>query len=427
MEFFFANLNKNFTDKEKSFRRRAYAVLNPDKDANNYDAVNNYDFSYVSSMAVARGESLNAAFNETVNRLAGLKDSKGHDYINPAQKDEILFGLKKIVAELASGKYKGVNFEPDTFGVEEVDKLIGLVVDEYADRNSDKLSPEARNVLFDLTFEDILDTALNNSLGMDKFLVNSPGIPTIYAGDETGSTGFERMKNNSFTKNRSAVRHDYADKYDFIRKRKEQKEAVMMLRSRPALHALNDGATYLLKQQNSNRGVRVTGLLRYSTDGSAVISLLNTSGISHDYRRKTDPYNNSVVLNGNRIDLSYDGRDGFIGLHGGLEQGMEFVNAYDPNDRYKVFWGGGDNYYLAKDQNCSQEIVLTDNTLTLYHAPQELQNLDTEFLKRVDEAKKSNTSFCGKTYVNQVYNVAPVNYQIKEDVKTGSKLELISK
>ncbi len=106
---------------------------------------------------------------------------------------------------------------------------------------------------------------------------------------------------------------------------------------------------------------------------------------------------------------------------------MEFVNAYDPNDRYKVFWGGGDNYYLAKDQNCSQEIVLTDNTLTLYHAPQELQNLDTEFLKRVDEAKKSNTSFCGKTYVNQVYNVAPVNYQIKEDVKTGSKLELISK
>ncbi len=427
MELFFANLNKNFTEREKSYRRRAYAVLNPDKDANNYDAVNNYDFSYVSSMAVARGESLNAAFNETVNKLAGLKDSKGHDYINPAQKDEILFGLKKIVAELASGKYKGVNFEPDTFGVEEVDKLIGLVVDEYADRNSDKLSPEARNVLFDLTFEDILDTALNNSLGMDKFLVNSPGIPTIYAGDETGSTGFERMKNNSFTKNRSAVRHDYVDKYDFIKKRKEQKEAVMMLRSRPALHALNDGATYLLKQQNSNRGVKVTGLLRYSTDGSAVISLLNTSGISHDYRRKTDPYNNSVVLNGNRIDLSYDGRDGFIGLHGGLEQGMEFVNAYDPNDRYKVFWGGGDNYYLAKDQNCSQEIVLTDNTLTLYHAPQELQNLDTEFLKRVENAKKSNTSFCGKTYVNQVYNVAPVNYQIKEDVKTGSKLELISK
>ncbi len=427
MGLFFANLNNNLSGQEKEYRRRAYEVLNPDKDPNNTKAVDDYDFSYVSSMAIARGESLNHAFYNALNELSNKKDSKGYDLINPAQKDEILFGLKKVVADFAAGKYKDIYFEPDNFGVEEVDKVIRLIVDEYADKNMSKLSPEAKEALFDKAFEVIIDTALNNSLGMDKFLVNSPGIPTIYAGDDTGSTGFERLKNNSFTKNRSAVRHDYVDKYDFIKKRKEQKEAIMMLRSRPALHALNDGAMFLLKQQGSREGRNVTGILRYSTDGSAVISLLNTAGISHDYRRKTDPYNNRTTINDNKIDLSYDGRDGFIGLHGGLEQGMVFVNAFDPNDTYRVFYGGEDNYYLAKDKNCTQPIVLTDNTLTLYHASPELQNLDKEFQERVANAKKTNTSFCGKAYVNQVYNVAPVNYKKSEEVKTGAKLEIVSK
>ena len=64
-----------------------------------------------------------------------------------------------------------------------------------------------------------MDPVLNNSLGMDKFLVNSPGIPTIYAGDDLGSTGYDRKTKNVFVKSRSAVHHDWVDKFKFIKER----------------------------------------------------------------------------------------------------------------------------------------------------------------------------------------------------------------
>ncbi len=428
MELFYANLNNNYTPKEKEFRRRAYEVLNPDKSKWNEYTVENYDFSYVSPMAVARGESLNKAFEVSVNNIAGSKDEHGRELINPAQKDSIIFGLKNVVAELASGRYRGINFEPDNFGVEDIYKLINMVVKEYAENNYGAFSDEAIDALVQETYKDMIDTAMNNSLGMDKYLINSPGIPTMYAGDETGATGYERKTKNDKQKNRSANRPDFADKYPFIKTRRDQKEAIYTLRLRPALHALNDGAPYLLKLQNSEQGKKVVGLLRYAPDGSAVISLMNTAGISHDYRRKTDPYNNSIRLAGNRIDLSNEGKNGLIGLHGGINTDMVFYNAYDPNDKYYVFNAGGDdNYYLAKDVNCNTPIVMTDNVLTLYSAPAELLKEDKEFLDRVQAAKLNKTSFCGKLYEKQTYNVAPVSYKQTSPAKLGTKLELISK
>lgn len=406
MELFFANLNNGYTPKEKDFRRRAFIVLNPDANAND-QAVQSYDFSSVSSMAVARGEALNLAFARALDELSGQKDVRGVDLIAPNKKHEIFMSLKRIVAQMASGKYKNINYDANVFGLEDVSNVIKLVIEEWAEKNNVK--PVLKSKLYDKTFEKSLECALSNSLGMDKFLVNSPGIPTIYAGDDIGTSGFDWKTKNASQKNRPPVHHEWVDKYEFIKERKNAKDNVYLLRSRPALHALNDGAPLLLKKQQSNEGVNVTALLRYATDGNAVISLFNTNGITHEYGDFTSP--DKYPLHLNKIDLSYVGMEGFIGLHAGLTPGMKFVNANDERDVYEVFRGKDDEYYLAKSKDCGSPIVLKDSTLTLYYADDTLREKEKEFMANVEKARNNKTSFCGrKIYSNQKYNVSPVKY-----------------
>ena len=432
MGLFFANLDYNSKPEEKDYRRRAYAVLNPDKNPNDTGAVDSFDFSNVSSMAVARGESLNKAFEESVKAVATKKDTSNKDLIPQNQIGQVIFNLKKIVAELASGRDEEIRFEPDNFGVEEVHKLIDIILTKYAKKHSE-LSANTLNLLYDATYEEMMKRPLNNSLGITKFLVAAPGIPTVYSGYT--NSGFERKTKNSFQDNRSANRPDFEDRYEFVREAKANRDDVLLLRSRPVLHALNDGGVFLLKQQATNQGKNVTGLLRYAPDGSAVITLFNVSGTTHDYRGQNNPLMNGVDLAGNRIDLSYDGKEGYQGLHGGLRAasdkgpGMKFVNAYDENDVYEVFNSDGrDGYYLAKEKDCKTPICLKDNIMVLYHASDVLKEKDKAFIERVKKAKENHTSFCGRQIVeNKVYNVSPANYKKTERAKTGSKLELVSR
>ena len=405
MGLFYANLND---ERNYDYRKRAYQVLNPDKAATS-ENINKFDYTYVSSMAVARGEALNSAFYKSVEELSHKKDNFGRDIISSEEKEKLRNELKQVVAQLAAGKYKGEDYEADNFGAEEVHKVIQTVIEEYA-ANNPSLTEEFKKQLFDETFKQALNPALSNTLPIDKFLVNLPGIPTTYAGADVGATGYETKTWNVFQKNRSPINHDFAEEYDFIRDRKNDRDNVKLLRSRPATHALNDGTPYLLKLQQTIGQEPVTALYRYATDGSAVISLFNTAGTTHTYDKYSDPGRAAAQLKNNRIDLSQEGP--YIGLHGGLPERTKFVNANDKNDVYYVYKGHGtDEYYLAKDEQCKQPITLTDNTLTLYSVSEALQREDDLFMEKVKKAREEKVSFCGnKCFENKVYNVAGVRY-----------------
>ncbi len=405
MGLFYANLND---ERNYDYRKRAYQVLNPDKAATS-ENINKFDYTYVSSMAVARGEALNSAFYKSVEELSHKKDNFGRDIISSEEKEKLRNELKQVVAQLAAGKYKGEDYEADNFGAEEVHKVIQTVIEEYA-ANNPSLTEEFKKQLFDETFKQALNPALSNTLPIDKFLVNLPGIPTTYAGADVGATGYETKTWNVFQKNRSPINHDFAEEYDFIRDRKNDRDNVKLLRSRPATHALNDGTPYLLKLQQTIGQEPVTALYRYATDGSAVISLFNTAGTTHTYDKYSDPGRAAAQLKNNRIDLSQEGP--YIGLHGGLPERTKFVNANDKNDVYYVYKGHGtDEYYLAKDEQCKQPITLTDNTLTLYSVSEALQREDDLFMEKVKKAREEKVSFCGnKRFENKVYNVAGAKY-----------------
>lgn len=428
MGLFYADLNDvgNY-----EYRKRAYSVLHPEENTNNltYDYINTKDFSYVSAKGVARGEALNSAFYRALDKMTQEKDSRGNSLISKDVKSAIFTLVQGSVAKLAGGEYQGKYFEADNLGAEEVQKCIGLVLDDI--KSLTGLSETLLAHLEGEVFAQSLKPAMSNALALDKFLVNLPGIPTTYAGDDLGSTGYETKSKNMYLKNRAAVHFDWADKYKFIKEHKNNEFNLKLLRSRPVLHALNDGAPFQLPLQGTNRGqnYEVAGLLRYASDGNAVVSLFNVAGTTHTYDNYSDASKSPVYLNDNRINLSRDGD--FIGLHGGLTPEMEFININNPDDKYYVYQDGGDdNYYLAhKDKNAP--ICLTDNTLILYCASDELKQRDAVFMKKVEKARNANVSFCGdrKVLYNPQYNISTSGYSktLKNQDVIGGKLALLSK
>lgn len=426
MGLFYADLNDigNF-----DYRRRAYAVLHPEIGAPNdvtREMTDSYDYSYISSKAIARGESLNSAFYRALDEMTKRKDSKGVQLLKPELKDSAYRLVKEVVAKLAAGEYNGKIFEADNLGAEELQKLIGLVMRNV--RNNSSLSNAQADYLEAEVFVKALDPAMSKALPMDKFLINLPGIPTTYAGDDYGATGYETKTKNIYLKNRAAVHHDWTEKYEFIRKHKANEDNLKLFRSRPVLHALNDGAPFLLPLQHGS-GREISGLLRYATDGNAVLSLFNVAGNSFVYDKYSDASKEPVYMDQNRINLSKV--DDFTGLNAGLTPGMEFINIYNPNDKYYVYQDGGeDNYYLAhKDKN--DPIVLKDNVLTLYSASDELKQRDKEFMAKVKKARENKVSFCGnrKVLYNPQYSISTSAYDQVQKLnnEVGAKLAIVSR
>jgi hypothetical protein len=153
----------------------------------------------------------------------------------------------------------------------------------------------------------------------------------------------------------------------------------MALRSRPELNALNEGTPYVLSAQNATTdtgaNVMVDAVLRQSADGDMVISLFNKAGISSDYK---DQYK-APKLSLEHIDLSEGAEN--TGLKGGIEEGTEFINAKDPNDKYEVIIGKNDRYLLKRkvaDAKYAATFDFSDPTLILYHNPKTKPAAETE-------------------------------------------------
>lgn len=428
MGLFYADLNDIG---QYEYRKRAYSVLHPEINTGDLtqEFINSKSFSSVSAKAVARGEALNSSFYRALDKMSQSKDGHGNFRLEPKAKDKLFQLIQGIVGQLASGKYQGKTFDADNVGVEEVQKLIDIVLESIKAANV--LTDEQMKDLRAETFMQAIEPAMSNALAMDKFLLNLPGIPTTYAGDDLGATGYETKTKNMYLKNRGAVNHDWAKQFEFIKRHKENTENLRLLRSRPVLHALNDGAPFQLPLQRGS-GHEIAALLRYATDGNTVVSLFNVAGTTHTYDHYSDASKSPVSLDNNRIYIGKDDGNEFIGLNGGLTPGTEFINIYDENDKYYVYQDGGqDCYYLAhKDKN--EPIVLKDNVMMLYSASDTLKQQDKEFLKKVKKARESKppVSFCGnRKVINPQYQVSPANYSqiLKPQHTTGNKLAILSK
>lgn len=349
MDMFFTDLTdiNNF-----EMRKRAYRVLE-DNFFGDIDSrtINKYSFSDVSPKAIAMAETMRTGFVETLNDLANHNDYYKNHY------DEVFVALSRSISDLAKGTYLGDSFESDAFGVKPFDVTIDAILKQA--KTQYNLNLDNEKLFKDKMFQVIVEPAYTKLLGAMKFLVALPGKPTLYAGDDLASTGYEEKTKNIYLQNRAYIHNEWKNEKPFVKKYNEILNEVMSLRSRPELDALNNGAIYTLPLQHCHNGMKMSAILRQNTDGKMAVSLFNTAGINHNPNGKYYP--ETIYLDS--IKLSADEEK--IGIKGGLKEGLQFVNANNPEDVYFVH-KYNDEYYI--EHHDKSPIKVDDSTLILYHA-----------------------------------------------------------
>ena len=410
LDGFAMDMDLVYTDLTKpgnQYRERAYRVLNGIKYGTtlDYNVVNSYNYDRVSKLAVAKAESI----------ISGMGKAKEEIGVNNSRKDYIYDKMIKALANLANGRFKGKVFEADGFGSKDYNIALDIVLDEMEYLEPDKskcLSAEERSNLKRKTLEKIIDPAMSRLLGQTKFLVALLGNPTLFAGDEYGSTGYETTTKNITLQNRNIIHEEWADSEDnkirmeFVKRFKDFMLEEYGLRARKELEPLNTGAPFALKPQQGTtvdgKPIQISALLRQNTNGAMTISLFNTSGLNHKFDEYYRPSDHPVTLD--HIDLSY-GWTGENTSIEGIKPGTKFINAKDPNDIYYV---NGLNQ-ITRPLDKPGKIEINDCTMILYSEP----------------------TFTGRkrTMYNPQYNIVSNPYSTlnKEKHITGEKLALISK
>jgi len=402
-------------------RLKAYKLIN-DKFFGDISAseVNNYDFSAVSPYAVAMGYALRTAFIKVLETYKADEDN----HFTEEQYKAAFEAISKAVSDLSQGKFLGKRFDPDAFGVKPFDVSIEMVLKQAREQYNLTLPNTLDKKYADDVFEKVLDPAISKLLGMMKFLVALPGLPTLFDGDDMGATGYDTEKKNVFLGSRQRIHDEWVEvggaKYkSFIAKHKKEFDEVMSLRKNVKCNALNNGAPFTLPLQeaedehNSNNKFKIPVILRQSTDGRMTLSVFNTSG----FHNNPEEYYAPLHLKMDSIKFNFDvkkkenGEDETIYIDGandvgitGLKPNTVFVNAKDENDKYYVNEFNG-KYFLKRGTD-NGRITIDDSTLILYHVP---ENTPLTFTGRYDI----------KPSVNFVTNV----YSNKENT-CGSKLHL---
>lgn len=420
MGLFYSELNdpSNFENRLKAYRM----INNNFFDYVNPNDVNHYDFSAVSPKAIAMGYALRKAFVDTLNKY---KDdpNKGFSQDDFQRAFEV---LTQSISDLSQGKFEGKRFDPDAFGVKPFDVSIQMILKQASDVYHFKMPPHLYNNFANDVFETAMDPAISKLLGMMKFLVALPGMPTLFDGDDLGATGYDTKTKNMYLQGRQRVHDEWADiestKYkSFIAKHKKEFDEVMALRKNVKCNALNNGAPFMLPLQdatdayNSSNHFSIPVILRQSTDGRMAISIFNTTGLHHDPEKYYSPtkikldsikfnFETKKDSNNNEQTIFVDGADG-VGVTG-LKNGTKFVNAKDENDVYYVNEYNGK--YFLKHGSGDGSITVDDSTLVLYHVPENMKTL----------------SFTGQYKLNLPTNFVTNAYEIKTK-DSGKNLALI--
>lgn len=406
MGMFYTNLSD---PANTQYRERAYRVLHDDyikdgKPSNVTHLAADYDFSRVSPIAIAMAESLRAGFIESINQLRDETDKgfKGDDHRKAFE------AISKSIQDLAKGEFNGKIFEAEGLGVKEFPVVIDVVIKQMEEKYNLKLSKKDKKDLANRTFDTIIAPANSKIIGMQKYLAAMVGNPTLYAGDELGSTGYESETKNIYLQNRGYLHYEWADPKNaaehkpIIEKGKKIIDKEMGIRADYNNHALNDGAPIMLKLHYvKDTDIPVTAIFRQSTDGAMAISLFNPTGFNRDYQKEYKPHKITLEY----IDLAEDPVLKDVGLRFGIQPDTEFIDTRDKTKKYYVRELDG-NYIIKANTGSGNyaddtDIVIDDSTLVLTHCP--------SFTGRINKALVTNP------------------YKQKEDNLTGSKLSLIAK
>ena len=329
------------------------------------------NFDGVNSIAVAMGSRLSDAFAQTVT--------------DKTQKAAI----DKAIAQLASGSYKGKDFDATAFGTRPIEVAIRSVLEQVAYNGGYVSNPE--NVEAE-TLKKILEPAFDRFYSIYKLLITLPGSPTDFAGDRVGATGYETKCKNYYQQNRNVIHWEWLNdssdnKYSFVKTFYDKMNSIAELRNKPELSALNDGATVTLpiltaakdkegKVTATWNNCTVQGMLRYNDEGSVVLTLHNSSGTKAGIDKKMSRADQLLSTDEtsiyDRVILAPMGVNAKQGLKHGLKIGTTFKNQRPGDDStYRI----GSMTVEGKEYYCLRRYGKSGNELPITITPDDLNTL----------------------------------------------------
>lgn len=370
------NTDGNYRNREMAYRM----IKNNFMETVNYNDVNNYDYSAISPKAIAMGYALRKAFIDTIN------DYRDKGKMTPKEVESAFIAISQSVSDLSQGKFMDKRFNADAFGIKPFNISIEMVLKQALEKYDlcIPITVGSTQKFADDVFKRALDPAISKLLGMMKYLVALPGMPTLFDGDDVGATGYDSKTKNMYLQGRQRVHDEWLErggkKYkQFIADHQKEFEEVMAVRKKPECNALNNGAPFTLPLQeakdahNPNIKYTVPAILRQSTDGRMAISLFNTSGMHYNNEKYYSP--NKLCMDSIKLNFkTVNGRPVFMNGEGGvgvpgLKNNMVFHNAKNPDDIYIV--NEYDGKYFIKHGSGDGNIYMDDSTLILYHVPKE--------------------------------------------------------
>lgn len=390
------------------FREKAFRILNhnyldpilirnPGENDYDYDKRTNtflkaQKFDRASGKALAMAETLQKGFEKAIQNKYPYNSK-------PDINKKVTDAVYKSLGDLANGSYKGKNFSSEGFGVKPVELAIDIVIEQAKSEHNLNISQAEIDDIKNRTLQAVLQPALKKLRAMTEVLSVMPGMPTLYAGDDIGATGYESETKNIYLQNRGYLHNEWLDKkntdFKFIQEHYDDMNKYMTMRNRPELHALNDGAPFLLDFQkgrvngDNNSIIDLGGILRQGTDNSMVISLINTTGINHAFNGEYTPQ--SVVLDS--INIRCDGDTNSHTLSKGLKPGTIFYNANNKTDKYIVREFNGNTFIKRIGADGDAPVVVDGTTLTLYSEGSKIRtiyNKQFKFRTRPSENQEKN-------------------------------------
>ncbi len=290
-----------------------------------------------------------------------------------------------------------------------------------------------RQEIFNKMYKAATEPAVAKEAMITEALKALFGIPTTYAGDEFGMSGYEEKAKNIYQQNRNVLPFSEIDTDNelgrYRRKIMDTVNDALKDRSNPDAAPLNNGTPYMMEVEGPESAV---AYMMQSANGDMTISLMDFAGINHSNRydyfkaygldteqKRQDFFiaNNIESINENNRYIPIKPKSEvdmiLLGAGAAIPVGTLFANInLKDKAEYVVKNVKGKLGIIKKDGG---KIVM--DGITAKNGVMILKKL-----KNVAFKGSSNKVFC-----NQQYNIISNPYHKTEQTETGKKLSVISR
>ncbi len=273
--------NESFESKQAKlaeFKQIAADVVGGQKKLDEAGGIDN-----ISSMGVAVGKKYLEIFDSAINKL----NSSGMNITNDEKNI-----IKQAIRDLSAGKFLSDDFDISVsrgFGSHPFDitmtdvmrqaryiaekQNINWGLSEGKNSNDAKLSDREKKIV-DKTFDEF-EPDLKKMAQMIKTMIFSVGLPTMFAGDQFGQSGYERAAKNIVLAMRDIIHTNWAvdDNRKIIKDLYNEVTAAVKLHRTTELSALAGGDSLVVPQSNDGH----TALFKYNDKGSNVFVVYSNS------------------------------------------------------------------------------------------------------------------------------------------------------